>query len=67
MALRPLKLVIFDATDTPRAARARRLAPGAAGDRVVLTTGNDGNVVITGLGVMVTPGGSVISLSRGKG
>ncbi len=36
--------------------------PGAAGDRVVLTAGNDGNVAIPRLGVTVTPGGSVISL-----
>ena len=32
MAPRPLKLVVFDATDTPSAARARRRAPGAAAD-----------------------------------
>ncbi|MEP7124009.1 MAG: hypothetical protein ABJE95_23985 [Byssovorax sp.] len=39
--------------------------PGPLGDRVVLTTGNDGNVLISRLGVMVTPGGSVIALTRG--
>lgn len=37
--------------------------PGAATDRVPLTVGSDGNVVVARLGVMVTPGGSVISLA----
>jgi hypothetical protein len=32
MAPRPLRLVVFDATDTPRAARKRRQAPGASPD-----------------------------------
>jgi hypothetical protein len=32
MAPRPLKLVVFDATDTPRAARERRRASGAVAD-----------------------------------
>jgi hypothetical protein len=40
--------------------------PGAATDRVALTMGNEGNVVISRLGVMVTPGGSVVTLVRGK-
>jgi hypothetical protein len=35
--------------------------PGAATDRVLLTTGNDGNVLVSRLAVLVTPGGSVIS------
>jgi hypothetical protein len=34
--------------------------PGAVGSRVLLTTGNDGNVLVSSLGVTVTPGGSVI-------
>jgi len=37
--------------------------PGAATDRVVLTVGNDGNITVPRLAVMVTPGGSVISLA----
>ena len=36
--------------------------PGRAGDSVALTTSNDGNILVSRLGVMVTPGGSVISL-----
>ena len=35
--------------------------PGAAGERVALTAGNDGNVSISRLGVTVTTGGSVIA------
>ena len=34
--------------------------PGAAGDRVALTTSSDGNVLVARLAVVVTPGGSVI-------
>ena len=33
--------------------------PGAASERVALTAGNDGNVLVSALGVTVTPGGSV--------
>jgi hypothetical protein len=40
--------------------------PGAVTDRVVLTMGNEGNVVISRLGVMVTPAGSVVTVARGK-
>ena len=40
--------------------------PGAATDRVLLTMGNEGNALISGLGVMVTPGGSVVTVARGK-
>jgi hypothetical protein len=36
-------------------------ASGAASERVALTAGNDGNVLISRLGVTVTPGGSVIA------
>ena len=37
---------------------------GAATERVALTMGNDGNVLISSLGVTVTPGGSVIAAAK---
>jgi hypothetical protein len=39
-------------------------APRALGERLALTAGNDGDVVIPSLGLRVTSGGSVINLSE---